>query len=426
MTAQAGGTDRGQPLREVDSSDVVAVMAAMRDALAGGAAVLPRDRAAAGTGADAPAGTAGLVDGAGLVDTAGLAGDDIALVIETSGSTGTPKRVALSAAALRASAEATYRWCDARAGAVPESRQWLLCLPTHYIAGAQVLVRSILAGTEPVVLQGRFTAEAFVAAARELTAAARYTSLVPVQLQRLLAAAETETAAEIDRVMRRFSAVLVGGQHTPPGQLEAARGRGWPVVTTYGASETAGGCVYNGEALPGVRVREVDGEIWLGGDHLALGYLGDPERQARTFVTADGTRWYRTSDQGTVSEASGHQRVRVTGRIDQVIISGGEKVHLGMVERAIQAVPGFEQAVAVPVAHPEWGQSVGVVVPNAAATTTAAVTVPAAVQDACAPLGRAARVAVLVETPALPRLSSGKPDRKQLERIAAEHAHFGD
>ncbi|WP_311478850.1 AMP-binding protein [uncultured Gulosibacter sp.] len=420
--AREAATIGGPPaLREIDSRDVSAVMAALREALAGGAPVLPRDRSAATSdavtsGADASASSADPADG------------DIALVIETSGSTGTPKRVALSAAALRASAAATYRWCDARAGKVPESRQWLLCLPTHYIAGAQVLVRSILAKTQPVVLEGRFTADAFVAAAKLLAAAARYTSLVPVQLQRLLGAAADDTAlaADIDRVMQRFSAVLVGGQQTPPAQLAAARERGWPVVTTYGASETAGGCVYNGEPLPGVRVREVAGEIWLGGDQLALGYLGDPERQARTFVIADGVRWYRTSDYGRVSEVSGHQQVEVLGRIDQVIISGGEKVHLGAVERAVQAVPRFEQAVAVPVAHPEWGQSVGVVVPNPAAPAAAVASVPAAVRDACAPLGRAARVALLVELPALPRLSSGKPDRQQLERIAGEHADFCD
>lgn len=411
----------GEPpaLREIDSRDVAEVFAALREALAGGAPVLPRDRSAANWatvswGADASAN--------GVESAAG----DIALVIETSGSTGTPKRVALSTAALRASATATYRWCDARTGKVPESRQWLLCLPTHYIAGAQVLVRSILAKTQPVVLEGRFTADAFVAAAKQLTATARYTSLVPVQLQRLLGAAADDTtlAADIDRVMQRFSAVLVGGQQTPPAQLVAARERGWPVVTTYGASETAGGCVYNGEALPGVRVREVDGEIWLGGDQLALGYLGDPERQARSFVTVDGVRWYRTNDHGTVSDASGCQRVRVTGRIDQVIISGGEKVHLGAVERAVQTVPGFEQAVAVPVAHPEWGQSVAIVVPNPAAAAATIASIPTAVRDACAPLGRAARAALLVEIPELPRLSSGKPDRRQLEQIAAEHAHF--
>lgn len=413
----------GEPpaLREIDSRDVAEVLAALRGALAGGAPVLPRDRSAATSDAV----TSGANASASSADPAA---GDIALVIETSGSTGTPKRVALSAAALRASATATYRWCDARAGKVPESRQWLLCLPTHYIAGAQVLVRSILAKTQPVVLEGRFTAEAFVAAAKQLTAAARYTSLVPVQLQRLLGAAADNTAltAEIDRVMQRFSAVLVGGQQTPPAQLAAARERGWPVVTTYGASETAGGCVYNGEALPGVRVRAVDGEIWLGGDQLALGYLGDPGRQARSFVTVDGVRWYRTSDHGTVSDASGCQRVRVTGRIDQVIISGGEKVHLGAVERAVQTVPGFEQAVAVPAPHPEWGQSVAIVVPNPAAVAATSASVPTPVRDACVPLGRAARAALLVEIPELPRLSSGKPDRRTLEQIAAEHAHFCD
>lgn len=398
-------------MQELDARDVPALTAALRAALAGGDAVLPV--------ADGPREPCDSV-----------AGDGLALVIETSGSTGTPKRVGLTASALRASAEATYRWCDEFAGRVPKTRQWLLCLPAHYIAGAQVLVRSIIADTEPVVLVGRFTADSFVAAAGQLDAQARYVSLVPVQLQRLLAAADSETGGEaddnqvIDTVMRRFDAVLVGGQATPRQQLAAARERGWPIVTTYGASETAGGCVYNGQPLPGVIAREYDGEIWLSGSQLAAGYLGDPERQSRTFIQRDGMRWYRTSDAGIVASASdGTTKVQVTGRLDQVIISGGEKVNLGAVERLVQSVPGYEAAVVIAVPHSEWGEAVGVVVEGSQSVSgdePRQLEAPAQLRHACAAAGRAARPAVMIEVARIPRLASGKPDRQALRQIAAQ------
>ncbi|WP_146068758.1 AMP-binding protein, partial [Arthrobacter sp. 9E06] len=154
--------------------------------------------------------------------------------------------------------------------------QWLLALPVQYVAGIQVLVRSLFAGTRPWVMDMShgFTPEAFTAAAQELTDKIRFTSLVPTQLQRLLGAPSPETLA----ALRRFNAVLLGGAPAPASLLAAAREAGVRVITTYGSAESCGGCVYDGFPLEGVSVRvEEDGRILLGGDTIAAGYLESPE-----------------------------------------------------------------------------------------------------------------------------------------------------
>lgn len=411
-------------LRIVAADDAGAVQRALAEAMAGGPVVLPRDAA---LGVELRADAAELE--ALWASEAGRFDADACLIIETSGSTGAPKRVVLTARALHASAAATYEWLDARGGGAGAgggdaaagfpTRQWLHCLPAHYIAGSQVLLRSLVAGTRPVELRGRFTAEALVDAAEGLEGERRYASLVPVQLQRLLEAARAgdATAARVDAAMRRFDGVLVGGQATPRPVLDAARARGWPIVTTYGASETSGGCVYDGEPLPGVRARLDEGELLLAGPQLASGYLGDPERDASAFVELDGERWYRTSDAGSISDDAGRVRLSVTGRLDHVIISGGEKANLDVVERLVQRLPGYEQAVAVAVPHPEWGQAVAIVVAGAA---------PADGGDelellrrAAEPAGRAGRPVRCLRIPELPRLASGKPDRRAIAALAA-------
>ena len=190
---------------------------------------------------------------------------DTAVVIATSGSTGEPKLVALSAAALRASARAT----EARLGG---PGRWLLALPAEHVAGVQVIVRSLLAGAAPAVLDLRagFRPAAFVAATAALGGGRRYTSLVPTQLRRLL---DAEVPAALD-ALRGYAAVLVGGAALDPATRERALAAGVRVVTTYGMSETAGGCVYDGVPLDGVTVDlESDGRILLGGPTPASGYL---------------------------------------------------------------------------------------------------------------------------------------------------------
>jgi O-succinylbenzoic acid--CoA ligase len=382
-------------------SDVPALMAALRAALAGaGPAVLPYD----GSQAAEPAAPAG---GRETIEL------DAALVIETSGSTGTPKRVALSAAALLASAAASAAHVRDRLGRPTGLGQWLLCLPAHYVAGTNVLVRSLHAGTEPVVMPtGHFDAAVFLDHARRLTAPERYASLVPVQLARLVDAAERD--ADALETLRRFDALLVGGQALRPELRERAAALGIRVVRTYGASETCGGCVYDGEPIGATRAQVRGGVLELSGPTLAAGYLGDPRRSAETFrVDADGARWYRTGDLGGVSRAG---RVTVLGRADNVIISGGEKVLLDAVERHVKSLPGLADAVVVAADDAQWGQ-VPVVV-----TSARGAELPGIRSSAAAALGRAAAPARIVTVDAIPLLASGKPDRRALTALAALEA----
>lgn len=354
----------------------------------------------------------GALDGAAPLALGFVPGPDgevaegTAVVIATSGSRGVPKKVVLSAAALRASAEATAL----RIG----SGRWLLALSAGYVAGLQVLVRAHLARTMPVLLDGRFTPASFVAATREFGAEPRYTSLVPAQLATLLDAADDR---DVQAALASYEAVLIGGQALPPAQRERARDLGARIVRTYGSSETAGGCVYDGLLLDGVRAAVVDGEVRLAGPTLADGYLGDPELTVRTFVTdGAGDRWYRTGDAGTVSDGA----VAVTGRIDNVIVSGGVNVSLDRVERAVRAVPGLEGAIVVAIDHDRWGQASAIV---AAGPDGAAGALLSAARDrVAAEVGAPARPDRILLVADLPLLASGKPDRRAIAALVGGHA----
>ena len=215
---------------------------------------LPQARLAALIEALAPA----SVEGPDGVTTArsgqaeGVA-EDTVVVVGTSGSTGAPKGVELSAAALLHSARASL----ARIGARPGER-WLCCLPATYIAGIQVLVRSLVSGTDPV-LADRADAQTVAASG------CAHVSLVPTQLRRLLDV-DISISQDLSHSLAGFRSVLLGGAAAPTGLLEAARAAGVPVVTTYGMTETCGGCVYDGVPLDGVQVRIGDDEsIWIGG-----------------------------------------------------------------------------------------------------------------------------------------------------------------
>ncbi|MDJ0377606.1 AMP-binding protein [Cryobacterium sp. PH31-L1] len=319
----------------------------------------------------------------------------VAVVIETSGSTGEPKRVMLATNALLAGAAAS-------AVALGGAGQWLLALPVHYIAGVQVLVRSIAAETSPLVLPpGHFDPQQFRRLAETMTEPLRYTALVPVQLARLLDAADDPALLA---VLRRFTAILVGGQAIRPDLIARAAAQDVRVVRTYGSSETAGGCIYNGVPIGDTLVRVVDGQLELSGSVLAEGYLDDEARTADRFQLEHGARWYRTGDLGEIVDG----RVTVLGRADNVIISGGEKVSLDAVERIVRSCSGFEQAVVVGVDHEKWGRVPVVVVAGEAADDAG---VAASVVAA---LGRAARPARTVWVAEIPLLASGKPDRRAL------------
>jgi O-succinylbenzoic acid--CoA ligase len=311
--------------------------------------------------------------------------DDTALVVPTSGSTGEPKGVLLSAAALTASATATA----ARLGG---DGRWLLALPPTHIAGLQVLIRSLLAGTAPVVLDGDFAAATAV-----LGSGRRYTSLVPTQLRRLLDATDSLAA------LTTYDAVLIGGAAAPPALVAQALDAGVKVVTTYGMSETSGGCVYDGVPLDGVQVDVVDGVVRLGGPVLASGYRLRPDLTATSFV--DG--WFTTNDLGVIEQG----RVRVLGRADDVVVTGGEKVAPAAVEAALSTHPAVAEAVVVGVPDTEWGQRVVAVV---RLVPGAQLALGDARDHVAAVLSRVAAPRELRIVDAIPQLPSGKPDRAAL------------
>lgn len=357
---------------------------------------------------------AGPALGLGLVsDLPGEVRAGTAVVVTTSGSSGIPKSVVLSRDALTASAMAT-------ADRIGEGA-WLLALPASYVAGLQVLVRSLVADREPAVMSGAFSPQAFAAAALMMASSDRgvriptFTSLVPAQLARLLDAAALDPA--VLAAMRSFEAILVGGQALSPAVLERAQDTGARIVRTYGSTETSGGCVYDGVPLRGVGLRVVRGEVEVSGPMLADGYLGAQEMTDAAFRRdPDGTRWYRTGDAGLIEDGV----LRVRGRIDNVIVSGGINVSLDRVEQVVRTVPGLASAVVVGAADERWGEaSVIVAIRGEALRRSESVQLDearAAVKDA---IGAHARPARLVLVDELETLPSGKPDREAIRRAVA-------
>lgn len=266
--------------------------------------------------------------------------DDVALVVATSGTTGAPKGALLTAAALTASADATH---DRLGG----PGRWLLALPSYHIAGIQVLVRGLRAGSTPVELDvsAGFDVAELPSAVARLGAGRRYTSLVAAQLAKAIAdPAATAALAELD-------AVLLGGGPAPRPVLDAAAAAGIAVVRTYGMSETAGGCVYDGVALDGVRLRVLaDGRIAIGGTTLAKGYRNpvDPD----PFVEAG---WFRTNDLGAVDDAG---VLTVLGRADDAISTGGLTVLPQPVEAALGTHPAVSDCAVLGIADDRLGQRV--------------------------------------------------------------------
>jgi O-succinylbenzoic acid--CoA ligase len=342
--------------------------------------------------------------------------DPTVVVVATSGSTGAPKGVLLPASALLASASATH---DRLGG----PGRWLLALPAQHVAGVQVLVRSLVSRTEPAVLDlaTGFTAEAFAATAAAMPAGRRrYTALVPTQLVRLLEAADAGADDGL-RELARFDAVLVGGAGTPAPVLQRAADAGVRVVTTYGASETCGGCVYDGVPLDGVLVSIDDGlddsagsgRVLLAGPTLARGYRGGDPDGAFT-VDGDGTRWWRTADAGRVDDG----RLTVLGRLDDAVLTGGATVLPSAVEAVLLTAPGIAQAVVTGVDDPQWGRRVvAAVVPAPGAPAPTLDDVRALVADRLGPWAAPRQLLVL---DAMPSIGVGKPDRAAVARLAAE------
>ncbi len=321
---------------------------------------------------------------------------DTAVIIGTSGSTGVPKGVELGAAALLHSARASLARAGARAG-----ERWLVCLPASHVAGLQVLTRSVAGGTTPVV-----AAQATARAVREAAdAGCAHVSVVPTQLVRLLG--EPGGAAALSR----YRCVLVGGAAAGAAVLARAREAGVRAVTTYGMSETCGGCVYDGVPLDGVTVRAgEDGRLRISGPVLMNRYHGRPGPTAAALVvSAFGDREFVTSDLGAVEGG----QVVVRGRADDVINTGGHKVVPGEVAAALADCPGVREVVVVGRPDPEWGERVtAVLVPADPAEPPALELVRTHVS---ARLPRYACPSEVVLTEAIPLLPSGKPDLAALK-----------
>lgn len=358
------------PLKIVAANDTVGALLALADALAGRQAVFI-------TG---PEVNGKLPETHGLPDEVP---DNLALIVESSGSTGAPKRIRLSRQALLASAAAA----DSVLGG---PGQWLLTLPINYVAGSNVLVRSLVAEQQPVLMNTQlpFTPDAFARAAGMMTGERRFVSVVPVQLQRLVNTAGIDSY--LLEKLRRFDAILVGGQAADATVLEKARDLGLKVVRSYGSAETAGGCVYDGLPLPGVSLRiNEGGRVQISSPTLAEGM-------------ADEAGWYTTTDLGHLDPETG--RLSITGRVNRVINSGGLKVSLDRIEEAVRDIGGVVEAAAIAVTDAEWGERAAVIYvgsPEVADYIAA---------DALSQLGVAAKPVRVIRVDSLPRLTSGKAD----------------
>lgn len=358
---------------------------------------------------------------------------DATAVVRTSGSTGAPKQIVLTAAALRASAAATAAHLGG--GDARGTGHWLLAVSLHYVAGLAVLSRAIDAGTEVRPLPaGPFTPAAFAAAAARLPDDGRplLVSLVPTQVSRLLAADADPAGLE---ALRRFDHVLVGGARLPAPLRAAAEAAGVRLTATYGMAETCGGCVYDSRPLPGVAPEILDpdadgtGRVRLTGPMVAAGYLDDPARTAAHFgrspadspgrsgTPASGS--FLTEDLGRLTHDDG-PHLTVTGRADDVVITGGVKVSAAAVQAVLEADPDVADVFVGAVEDPEWGQRIcAAVVPAPGAHPWRADTqrrLAVVVKDA---LGGPAAPKTWLALDALPLLSTGKPDRRALTALFA-------
>lgn len=282
------------------------------------------------------------------------------LIMQTSGSqTGNGHLVAISASALVSSARSTL-------AALGGPGRWILALPTQHVAGLQVLTRSLISGTKPVIVD---TTSGFKPAslARAVERATQdstlpvYLSLVPTQVSKILDQGGDAVAA-----LAKVHTILVGGAAFTPFLADRAKAVGWHVVETYGMTETCGGCVYDGIPLLGTQVSTVGDTVWITGTSLMEGYVEKPPAgvdpvEASPWIQMGPRRWFKTSDTGRMEGP----RLIIQGRTDDVINTGGVKVHASAVEQAALSVTGVGEVCVVGLPDARWGELVtAVVVPG--------------------------------------------------------------
>ena len=316
-----------------------------------------------------------------------------ATVVATSGTTASPRLVAHTRDAVEASCRAVSTALDID----PDRDRWLACVPLHHVAGLAIVLRATITGTALTVHDG-FDADAVGRAAGECT----LVSLVPTQLGRLL---------EMGAPLHRFRAVLLGGGPIPPVVLDRALAAGVPVHTTYGLTETFGGCVHDGNALAGVDLDLTDSsnEILVRGPMLLSGYV-DGGSAAREACDADG--WFATGDVGAI-DATG--RLTIVDRLKDLIITGGVNVSPTAIERVLLGHPAIADACVVGLPDREWGERVVAYIttapPDRTPPTVAELREFAAERLTRAELPREIRV-----IDEIPRTTSGKPLRRVLAR----------
>lgn len=254
-----------------------------------------------------------------------LAPAHAAVVIGTSGSSGVAKEVAISGRSLIASAKASNKFLDARSG-----DRWSLLLPLTHVAAVNVIIRSMEVGTLPIDLRNIEGPYPRV----------NFTSIVPTQLFRAL-----NGDVHLLNHLQSADKVLVGGAGISQGMHNQALAAGINVVTTYGMTETSGGCVYNGQPLEGVEVDVTRGRIRIRGSVLAFGYLNSD------WNLEDN--WFVTNDLGEMV----NDKLVVLGRSDDVIISGGENISLNTIENLIASRYPELECAAFAIKDPRWGQT---------------------------------------------------------------------
>lgn len=308
------------------------------------------------------------------------AGD--ALVMTTSGSTGEPRAVVLTHRAVEASARLTS---DALA-IDPGSDRWLCCLPVWHIGGMSVITRSLATGTA-LTVHPRFDAAAVTAAASD---GVTRVSLV------------TRALAAVDPAL--FATVLLGGAAPPPERPPN-------VIATYGSTETGSGVVYDGRPLDGVELRiDQGGQLWVRSPTLLRCY-----RDGSDPTTADG--WYPTGDAGAIDEAG---MLHVHGRLDDAILTGGEKVWPARLERRLGELGGVAAVAVVGRPDPEWGHEVVALIEVDRAATPPSIEEVKAHVRAVLPAHYAPRAVVPVDE--LPRTPFGKIRRSALASMVAGSA----
>jgi O-succinylbenzoic acid--CoA ligase len=296
----------------------------------------------------------------------------------------------MSAEALLASAKASHKYLGAKAGDT-----WSLLLPLTHIAGVNVLVRALDLGTEPIDLRGE----------RIDYPRVDFTAIVPAQLFKALNGDDA-----LLRHLVAAKAVLIGGAALPDVLRKQGEDVGITIVTTYGMTETTGGCVYDGTPLDGVEISITpENRVAIKGSTLAETYLGDEALWSAAIK--DG--WFISADIGKIEDG----KLTVDGRSDDVIISGGENISLGHIERTLQARFPQVTCAAFSVTDPQWGDSLHLALVGNEI-------VEEEISDyLAAEVGPFAKVKGFLHLPELPLMGIGKVDRRKLAELFTEASH---